>query len=161
MIIGLWREALVTRKLWMARVNLIVNEKKMQGQRRANLKGWRFIFLSKKIMGDFVPRHLLKPKRGHGESNLKRWRKKIIIFLCGVLHVFCCHSIFASNVAAVSQADTCAYSDFFLTLKICNLFAFGKDLRLRRQISLIFILWGRVCMMSHQWKQKWYCPLPP
>lgn len=29
------------------------------GPKRANLKGWCFIFLSKRIMGDFVPRHLL------------------------------------------------------------------------------------------------------
>lgn len=33
------------------------------GPKRANLKGWYFIFLSKRIMGDFVPRHLLIQKR--------------------------------------------------------------------------------------------------
>lgn len=33
------------------------------GPKRANLKGWRFIFLSKRTMGDFVPRHLLMQKK--------------------------------------------------------------------------------------------------
>lgn len=42
------------------------------GPRRANLKGWCFIFLSKRIMGDFVHRHFWKPKK-------KRERKEAMV----------------------------------------------------------------------------------
>lgn len=103
---------------------------------------------------DFAPRHLLKPKRGYGETNIEEWIKRknvwYVTFILLSLEEIKCHSCNTGRHMCTRW--------FFLTPKICNLFAFGEDLLVRRQINIIFILWRWVRMMSHQWKQKWYGP---
>lgn len=82
----------LNEKLSMAQMNLIVHERKTRGQRGQTSRGGASYFSPRGLWGILYPDTSWNQKRGHGESNIE-----IFFFLSDVLHLFCCHSVIASQ----------------------------------------------------------------
>lgn len=121
--------------------NLRADEWMTQGQRGQTSRGGASYF-SQEDYGGFCTQTPLDAKR-----ILKIKYKTLGAKKNTLIFIF-------SEMCPIVQTDV-----HFLTLEICNLFTFGTDLLVRRQINIIFLLCRWVCMMSHQWKQKWNCPI--
>lgn len=86
----------VKHELSMAPMNLTAHERKTQGQRGQTTRGGASYFSPRGLWGILYPDTFLKPKRGHGESNIEGG--EIIIFpRSAVLHSFCCRIVIASQ----------------------------------------------------------------
>lgn len=146
----------------MAQMNLIVHEQRAKERKP---QGVVLHISLQEDYGGFCTQTPLKTKKGPRWIKYEVVEEKYIclIFLSGVLHLFCCDSVIKEIRTGVCRTQlqlvyTQTYVPtviFIVHMQICNLFAFGKELLVKRQISVIFIPWLWVRMMSHQWKQKW------